>query len=65
MEIWLRRVGKSQYRFLVTQGIFKKSMMGCVNQYLLPKIEVFYKLERNKGGIHEKLLTIFKYKIEC
>ena len=37
--------------------------MGCVNQYLLPKIEVFYKLEWNKGGIHEKLLTIFKYKL--
>ena len=33
-------------------------MMGSVNQYLLQKMEVFYKSEWNKGGINEKLLTI-------
>ena len=40
-------------------------MIGCESQYLLPKIEVFHISDWNEGGIHENLLTIFKYKIEC
>ena len=32
---------------------FKKSMTGCPNRQLLPKIEVFHKPERTKEGPHQ------------
>ena len=45
---------------------FQKSLMGCLNWQLLPKIEVFYRPEWTKWGTKSKwILTIFKYKIEC
>ena len=44
---------------------FYKSMMGCLNWYLLLKIEEFYRPEWIKRGTTWKwILTIFKYKNE-
>ena len=42
---------------------FKKGVMGCLNLYLLPKTDVFYRPELTREGTTWKwILTIFEYK---
>ena len=60
--------GQNTILILTNLGVSipQKSIMGCPNRWLLPKLEIFYRPEWTKGGTTSKsILTIFKYKNEC
>ena len=61
MGIWLQRVDKTQYRFLVTSGcpLSRKVWWAVWIGSFWPKIEVFYRPEWTKGGPHENEFWVF------
>ena len=67
MGIWLRRMDKTKYRFLVTSGcLLYRNVWGAIRiSSFWPKIEVFCQPEWTKGGTTwQWILSIFKFRNE-
>ena len=61
MSIWLQRVDKTYNRLLVATACLASRIAwwAVPTSVFWPKIEVFYKPEWTKGGLHESELWVF------